>query len=308
MTARRPIAFVAVIAATMAAPAPAQNDSGPESARPIAIWRFEGQDPGARQAAGNEAGPRPPIYPGFAATNRAQRFAGTGLTFAEKDLGGANLRFGAGDAITIEAWVKVEELKSGSYSYLVGKGRTRATGFPEKNQNYALRLFGKGSEARLSFLFASAAEKGKDSEWHRWTSGSGFAWGDGWHHVAVTYVFGRPNSILGLVDGRAAKGTWDMGGATTRAPVSDGDAVQLGTGNGGGAGNVFRGLLDDVSITRAAVGEEALGGKYQYVPPPPAVVAADLPSGRVLVQLFENGFPDRNAWPAPTPPSETIHE
>src|SRR5207244_118352 len=98
--------------------------------------------------------------------------------------------FGVNDAITLEAWVKVAELKDGAYTYVIGKGRTHKSGFPEKNQNYALRLKGEKGEARVSFLFASAPEKDTPADWHRWTTNKGFAPG-GWHHVAVTYTFGK---------------------------------------------------------------------------------------------------------------------
>src|SRR5437588_822737 len=83
------------------------------------------------------------------------------------------------DAVTLEAWVKVTELKPGSYAYIVGKGRSRRAGFPEENQNYALRLLGDRGQAKVSFLFASAAETDKPAEWHRWTTTTGFDLGDG---------------------------------------------------------------------------------------------------------------------------------
>ena len=53
----------------------------------------------------------------------------------------------------------------------------------------------------------------------------------GWHHVAVTYTYGKPKEHQGFIDGRETDGTWDMGGATDRAPVTDGDAVVIGNGS-----------------------------------------------------------------------------
>src|SRR5262249_8336829 len=146
------------------------------------------------------------------------------------------------------------------------KGRTRKPGFPEKNQNYALRLHGDKGQARVSFLFASAPENDKPAEWHRWSTSAGFSLNDGWHHVAVSYTFGKPESVRGYIDGKNVAGTWDMGGATTRPPVADADDVQLGTGNGGGAGNAFHGWLDEVAIWRSAVPEAQLTARFQYVP------------------------------------------
>ena len=206
-----------------------------------------------------------------------------------------NLRFQTGDAIALEAWVRVSELKDGAYAYLVGKGRTRAKGFPEKNQNYALRLFGKGTEARVSFLFASTPDKDRPADWHRWTTDTGFPLGDGWHHVAVEYTFGKPKSVRGFSDGKVVGGTWDMGGATDRAPVTDADDLQLGTGNGGGAGNSFRGWLDDVAIWRGLSGRDT-HRPLRVRSASPGVAVADVPKDRVLVSCARPGCrPERLA-------------
>ena len=52
-----------------------------------------------------------------------------------------------------------------------------------------------------------------------------------------------------------------------------------------------------------------LRNRYQFVPPPPVVKRADLPRGEVLVQLCEEGLPDRNAWPdAPPKATESYRE
>ncbi|MFM8272001.1 MAG: DUF1549 domain-containing protein, partial [Gemmata sp.] len=306
--------FLAVLAGTLALASltAAQNDSAMKDA-PVAAWHFNSTDePGVTkgQAKFLEVGPRSPVYPGFAGTNAAMLFgpANPSVTVREADLPKANLRFGQGDSITIEAWVKVAELKDGSYAYIVGKGRNKKAGFPEKNQNYALRLKGVKGEACVSFLFASAPTNDKQAEWHRWTSLKGFTSG-GWHHVAVVYTFGKPESVRGYIDGNPLKGAWDEGGATTRAPVSDADDLVIGTGNGGGAGNSFRGWLDEVTVWRAALGEEVLKNRFQFVPPPPVVNKADLPRGEVLVQLCEEGLPPRNAWPdVPPQPTESYRE
>jgi mono/diheme cytochrome c family protein len=301
--------LVALLA--LALPAAAQNDSGPDAGKPVVMWQFDGKaEPGVgKLPALKEPGPRPPTYPGFAATNASRAFEGKGLTIREADLPGVDLRFKNGDAITLEAWVRVKEISNGQYAYILGKGRTHKPGFPEKNQNYALRLFGSGGGTKVSFLFSSgSAGQASSLSWHRWTSTSGFSSG-GWHHVAVSYTFGKPESIRGYIDGKKTGGTWDMGGATTRPPVADGDDLQLGTGNGGGAGNSLRGWLDEVAIWRKAIAEDELVSRFQFVPPPPVVKREDLPKGQVLVQLCEEGMPAHNAWPdLPLPPTETYRE
>ncbi len=291
----------------------AQNDVTPPDAKPVLMWKFEAfGEPGVSKSATKffESGPRRPVYPSFAADNTAMGFsaANPSITVSESAVPNAAIRFSLNDSITLEAWVKPASQKDGSYEYILGKGRNRKPGFPEKNQNYALRLKGEQGESRASFLFASAPADGKPADWHRWTSTKGFT-GSGWHHVAITYTFGKPESIRGYIDGVEVKGTWDMGGATTRAPVTDADDITIGTGNGGGAGNTFRGALDEVAIWRTAVPAEVLKNRFEFVPPPPVVKRAELPRGSVLVQICEEGMPARNAWPdTPPTPATTYRE
>lgn len=304
------IAFLLTAATGLTATA--QNDTT-ATEKPLLLWTFDASgEPGVPAAAAKflEPGPRPPMYPHFEARNTAMAFtaANSRLTVREADLPNTNLRFGLNDAITLEAWVKVGELKDGQYAYILGKGRNRKPGYPELNQNYALRLIAEKGTVKVSFLFASAPDKNQPAQWHRWTTTKGFR-SDGWHHVAITYTFGRPDSIRGYIDGELHKGTWDMGGPTTRAPVQDDDDLTLGSGNGGGTGNSFRGWLDHVAIWRTALPESELKNRYQFVPPPPVVNRADLPKGEILVQLCEEGLPQRNAWPEiPPPATESYRE
>src|SRR4051812_23798384 len=182
----------------------AGNDSGPDDAlKPVAVWHFDGQP---------HPGPRPPVYSGFGAGNTAGYSDGKGPLVTVKGSGKPavhpdsadrvpppeQLRFGLNDSITLEAWVKVKEIPNGNLVYIVGKGRAKAN---TKNQNYALRLKGDKGTAKVSFLFATAAASGSSGTgaWHRWTTNAGFAIaggnsgaGDGWHHVAVSYTFGKP--------------------------------------------------------------------------------------------------------------------
>lgn len=288
--------FAAVLVLLLPTVGAAQNDVASAEA-PLIAWHFDSSDePGLKTTTPLDAGPRPPVYPAFAAGNRAITFDARhpAVTVGEADVPKLNLRIGPKDAITIEAWVKVAELKDGAYAYVVGKGRTGKPGFAEKNQNYALRLKGEKGEARVSFLFACAAD------WHRWTTTKGFRAG-GWHHVAVAYTFGQPKSVRGYIDGENVPGAWDMGGATDKAPIADADDLTIGTGNGGGAGNSFRGQIDDLTIWRTALPDATLANRYQFVPPPPQLKRADVPRGRVQVQLCEEGMPTRNAWPDAEP-------
>ena len=317
MMTRRILSFLTLAASAWAASDPkdgAQNDSSPVPVvEPVVKWTFGGGEPGALKgkAVLQPVGPQEPIYPDFPKGNPALVLDGKDgfLQVTEKDLAGRNLRFGNGDSITIETWVNVEQLNNGGYVYLIGKGRNKNKAFKPENQNWALRLKGENGEARPCFLFRSRAADGKESH-HRWVAKEGVPPGSGWHHVAVSYSFGKPKSITAWVDGKkVAGGTWDMAGETTEPPVSDADDILIGTGNGGGAGNTLNGALDEVAVYRDLLPEETLSQRFAFNPPPPPVDAKKLPRGRVLVQICEEGVPAKNAWPAfPPPPTETYEE
>lgn len=266
----------------------AQNDSGGNDGadKPKLVqvmqWKF---------AEAKEAGPRAPTYPGFSKTNTARRFD---VKTSLKVVDSKELRFGLNETITIEAWVKLAET-SGT-PYIVGKGRLGTKEYGANNQNYALRL----QNGQIGFLFHSTSVPDKKGDWHRWWSKDRII-GGGWHHVAVTYTFGKAKSIKGYIDGRETSGTWDMGGATDRAPVTDGDSLVIGNGSTLMSSHALNGWLDDVTIHRGPVPAEVLKSRYQFISPPPPIAKKDVPSGRVLVQLAEEGIPEANAWPNESP-------
>lgn len=276
-------------------PAFAQNDSNSGNdisdkivAKPVMQWSF---------ADSKEPGPRAPTYPGFAKDNTAFRFVGEGKK-ALKIADSEELRFGLNETITLEAWVKAPGL-SGT-PYLIGKGRLGTKEFGAENQNYALRLQTAKSGAQIGFLFHSADVPGKKGDWHRWWSKDTMPL-QGWHHIAVTYTFGKLKSIKGYIDGRETDGVWDMGGETDRAPVTDGDAIVIGSGSTLASSHSLNGWLDEVAIYRGPIDTDALKEKYRFVPPPPPIAKKEVPAGRVLVQLAEEGMPDANAWPSEPP-------
>ena len=262
------------------------NDTAPDAIKPIASWHFEGADSLGEwtgKAKPNEVGPRAPTYPNFAKDNKAGRFTGDGTKLALKVKDNEDLRFGLNDSITLEAWVKVSELSDGATPYIIGKGRLGTKEFGAQNQNYALRIKGEKGQALVGFLFASEAANGKKSEWHRWWTKEGFSATSGWHHIAVSFTFGKPKSIKAFIDNSAiTEGVWDMGGATDRAPVQDGDAVMLGTGSTLAPSHSLKGWLDDVAIYRSAVSDDIMLAKYHFVPPPPPIVAKDVPAGHLV--------------------------
>jgi hypothetical protein len=294
----------------------------------VAWWRFGTEETSkleSHEAAGgggvhrDQAGPQPPEFPDFEADNTAVRLDGRGAHFRFPDPGdGSPLDFANGDSLTLEAWVNLADIRSGENVYVVGKGRTHAPGFPRDNQNWALRLREVRGTARVSFLFRSAAGThkgdGAAGDWHRWTSAEGIAAGS-WHHVAVSYTFGNPDTLRGWLDGKRVRGDWDMGGATKSPPVVDNDAVWIGSSQGGNPGNSFRGLLDEIAIHRGIVPDETLRSRYRRVAvaiaaskatreapadvlwPPPA-----LRPSTVQVSVHEN-LATHESWPSEPRPA-----
>lgn len=280
--------------------------SAVRAAEPVAFWRFGTEETSRLEPHGavhrDQPGARPPEFPDLDAENTAVRLDGRGAHFRFADPGdNSPFDFTNGDTITLEAWANLPEIKAGENLYIIGKGRTHAKGFPKDNQNWALRVREVDGSVRVSFLFFSAPTKEQPGEWHRWTSDAGFRPGSGWHHVAVTYTFGDPESIRGWLDSKPVKGTWDMGGATRRPPVVDNDAIWIGSSQGGSASNSFRGLLDDIAIHRGAVPDETLRTRYRRAAGAPVVldVLHPLPKptpGKVQT-TFHEGLLAHDAWP-----------
>ncbi len=280
-----------------------------EDLKPAGRWDFGTEEPAPLTPRGDvvrdQAGPRPPEFPGFEPENTAILLKGNGARIEIKDPGAdSTYDFTNGDAITMEAWVKLDGLRPGQPVYVVGKGRTNSPHFSRNNQNWSLRLVGgRGGLAQLSFLFTSVPGAG-DRDWHRWTSDAAFEIASGWHHVAVAYLFGKPESVRGWIDGVPTGGRWDVGGPTDKAPVVDDDDVWIGSSQGGSDSNSFRGLLDAVAVHRVALTDADLEKRFQRQGGP-RVIAGDpgvmpdmgeIAQGKVLVQ-FREGLAAFERWP-----------
>ena len=228
---------------------------------PVAHWSFEGDQPELGTVQGKvklgEAGPGKKDSKMFHKNNRAAKFelSEKGSFVRLKDVGpGSQFDFDNGHPITIEAWVKPG--KGGGAMVILSKGRTGNSGVSCSNQNYAFRVVGYGKGYRLGFLFRSRKEKDKPEGWHRWTSDSNFIPDGRWHHVAITYTFGKPKSILGFIDGEGTPGQWDMDGATTRPPVVDDDDLWVGSAQRGAESASYKGLMDEVALYRRTITED----------------------------------------------------
>ncbi len=278
----------------------APEKRGPESVNyqevvrqtlPVAYWSFDGGGPGLGKVVGDVAfekeGPTVENSKTFMDGNRAAAFGKEGGTVRLKDVGpGSQFDFDNGDPITIEAWVKPEA--GGGLMAILGKGRTHNEGVSRDNQNYVFRLENSDGALRLGFLFRSRGEEKKAGDWHRWSSvGSLVADGD-WHHVAVSYVFGNPKSIVGYIDGEPVTGTWDMGGETTQAPVVDDDEIWVGGAQAGAERARYRGLLDEVALYRRVLSEDQIAMRCETPPYLPVVDESKVVPGKVRVEIVEN--------------------
>ncbi|MFT4691280.1 MAG: hypothetical protein ACI9OD_003503 [Limisphaerales bacterium] len=299
------IARISIVLALLALACPGSADYSELvlKDRPVAYWRLDEKtgvtvgnagtskaDLSGRIVGGlrvGESAQRPPEFPGFTTDSTAIRYSKARNYIVVKDPGErSDLDFHQGDAITLEAWVNPEDRASSRFLYVIGKGRTQNRGVVANNQNYALRLTGSGA---ITFLFRNAKNRpGVDSDWHRWTSTSGFSTDAEWHHVALTYTFGDGNSLRGYIDGKPVKGKWDKGGKTDDGPYVDNDELWIGSAIGGNPDSGFHGLLNEVAIYRQALSAERIGGRFRHVPQKHQVALGMIPDGKVLAELIEN--------------------
>ena len=211
-------------------------------------------------------GPRGREYPDFSPENRALQLTGSKQRLVIADEAEKSpLQFRNGDAFTIEAWVKPDAKMNATFPYIIGKGRTYNRGFNSNNQNYALRLASSQGTAQLSFYFVDeeVVNKGSsETNGHRWTSTAGVPQDGDWHHVALVYEFGKPESIRGYIDGKPTSGKWDLAGPTTKPPIVDTDEVWIGSSMNGS--NAYQGLLDEVAVHRQILAPEVLAERYKH--------------------------------------------
>ncbi len=266
--------------------------------KPVAYWRMDLDDEGFMRNTISEqaqlrgklvgevevsAGPQAPNHPKFSdADNPALEIPNAGGMIQVDDPGDESvLDFDLGDSITIEAWVQVWTV--GGFRYIVGKGRTGNKGFPAENQNYSLRLAERGS---ISFLYRSVDADGKQV-YHRWTSNTGVGVSDGWHHIGVTYTFGKTGSLKGYIDGKPVTGKWDEAGDTGARPVVDNDQLWLGSALSGGPNSTLMGAIDEVAIYRKVLPAEAFAERYSFIRNEPTFDPSTIQQDQVLVQVWE---------------------
>ncbi|WP_237227186.1 DUF1553 domain-containing protein [Rubinisphaera sp. JC750] len=327
--ARVSFAFCTVVAAGLSCSSLALNAAEPNSTPPASTEStpalaldFEDKAPSKQDGSGleivdqiewNAAGPRPDEYPDFKPSNKAAKFAGNGgRIIAHHGEAADNLQFRQGDQITIEAWIRPEAHMKHSFPYIIGKGRTQRAGFHPLNQNFALRLVGGKGSGPMSFFFVDEDVKNggsAESNGHRWTSNEAVPYDGAWHHVAIVYEFGKPESIKGYVDGKPTDGHWDLAGATTKAPIVDEDQTWIGASGRGSNG--FSGSIDELKVHRRIVPSDTLKARYRhnYVDRLQLLVEEqnDAAGSGVFVDVHES-LPASRSWKFNPTPGETVFE
>jgi hypothetical protein len=236
--------------------------------KPVAYWRFDDAlDCCAQEATFqhelkaskshsislNEPGPRSPKFPGFDAYNLAADFTGASepAFLRVKDPGPKSvLDFAKGDAFSAEAWAQCQGLRDGQDVIVVSKGNAA-------NETWSVRLRGARVDgapvARFVFSFH---DDNPDAEApaHRWTSTRGFTPGEDWHHIAVTYTFGKPESMKAWINGVELEGKWSA--PSERGPRQSDEDLWIGGDAGVNPETQFPGRLDEIAIFRTTLTTE----------------------------------------------------
>jgi len=276
---------------------------------PVAAWNFDGQDaPGTWLASGGKTmpGPRTPGYPLFGAENLAAdlRDATSGFSAPDQADDARRLSIGQGESLTFEAWISPRDLAPGAPVFLVSKGGRGPAGSATDDLNYAVQLRRAASGAvQVGFAFTSQPPKDDaPRKRHRWWSGDVFLTGAQWHHVAVTFTFGKADSLKLYFDGAAVTGKWEKGEATGAAPMASDAALTVGGGSDEAPQRAFIGGVDGVALYRVALSAAEVAKRYSMAPAEPPTGRAHLPPGKVLVEVGEGGVSPRREWPDVRPP------
>jgi len=217
-------------------------------------WTGSGTNELDLTAAGPQSG-------GLESNNSAAYFDGIGDRLTVFDPGADSvLDFAGGESITMEAWVKINDMPTDEKSYIISKGRNADVFL----QNYGMRLSRTGPdeapEAALGFIFRDET----DSDWHIWDSTATLGMDDQWHHLALSYTFGDGGSLIGYLDGQQVTGTWSRGDGNAN-PYQNDDDLWVGSAQNGLDTSSFDGWIDEVAIYRDILSAETIAEHYQLV-------------------------------------------
>jgi len=277
--------------------------------KPVAYWNFEKSDtdadrPDSQQWESVEkgspkytnGGPTAKESPLMQSDNRVLQLDGKSALVIQDPGDDSLFDFTNDDTISVEAWVNCTKLAGGANVYIIGKGRTGNKEFAANNQNWAVRLREQGGTGAVSFLFRNERNRGNDtSDWHRWTSNSGISVKSGWHHVAFTYTFGKPETIKSWIDGYPSAGKWDYGKQTKVAPLVDNDEIRIGASGALTSSNSFTGQIDELALYRTPLTDKQIEIRCPPKPAAREIANDEIPPGRVLVQIHE-GVPNVKHW------------
>ncbi len=153
--------------------------------------------------------------------------------------------FGAGQAVTFEAWIKPTALVSGSTEIIVAKGVAGGA------RQWLFDVSGAAGVGKLRFGYGSGLSDVYTSDVNVITQ-------DRWTHVAVTYTMGTGSSIKLYVDGVPVTGTWTSGTGNAAVPTGN-NLPRIGQEASSPTQAMFNGTIDEVAIyTRALSATEIL--------------------------------------------------
>lgn len=286
--------------------------------KPVAYWNFETKAANATESQAWKAeekgtpkytsgGPTSKESPLMPADNRVLQLDGKSALVVQDPGDESVFDFTNGDTISVEAWVNCTKLGGGANVYIIGKGRTGNKDFAANNQNWAVRLREQGGSGALSFLFRDERNRGNDNaDWHRWTSNSGVPVNSGWHHVAFTYTFGKPEMIKGWIDGYPSAGQWDYGKQTKVAPLVDNDEIRIGASGALISSNSFTGKMDELALYRSPLTDEQIEIRCPPKPAAREIANEEIPPGKVLVQIHES-VPNVKNWKFRLPEANDLY-
>ncbi len=203
--------------------------------------------------------------------------------------------FSSGETVTIEAWIDLKSIKGSGDVLLVGKGSAGAL-------NYGLT-------ARLenvvypAFQYSVLGEEGNgELEQLKWRALYGLPLDSGWHHFAVTYEFGDPESLRLYLDGRRQPGSWTstLEPCLDQSPAENDSPLRFMSPSGT---TRITGSITEAKVSRKALQDNEMAERFS-VPVPYS--PSDYPENRVAVELLEE-VPFSHGWIFDTSECEPIY-
>lgn len=272
----------------LVAPAAAGYITTVEGDNPTAYWRLEetsGSDPAVSEVGGaglsgtyqggvtpGVAGPRPGDFPGLPATNRAARFGTTADAHVEvPDQAALDIT----GAVTLEALVNLDNLPSGGNAGIVAKYLGDGD-----QRSYNLFVEGNNDTGALGMVISPDGTFGAGTV----TLQDDQALDIGrWLHVAGVY---EPDNFMKLyIDGQPVE-TFEEPSTDIPSAIHSGTApLWIGTQFApSSADNHFPGIIDEVAVYDAALGDQAISAHHEAaITPEPTVGMLVWVSGLMLL-------------------------